>query len=98
MRYDAVLKYVDETCPLYSIFRLPAQLVPKPVNETAMPSSESGNCKEYIKTVPMSWTVLKDGEDGRTIEPIAFTSKSEEISVKITDEELAGVKDDNGNI
>ena len=77
------------------------QLAPNPVNETAT-SSGSGNCKEYIKTVPTRWTDLKnDGKDGRTIEPIPFTGESEEseeFSVKITDEELAGVKDDNGDI
>ena len=47
MIYYAVLKYADETCPSYSSFRLPVQLVPNPVNETVT-SNESGNCKEYI--------------------------------------------------
>ena len=28
MRFDAALKYADETCPSYSSFRLPAQLIP----------------------------------------------------------------------
>ena len=88
MRYDTVLKYADESRPLYSSFRLPAHLVPNPINETAI-SSESENCKEYIKTVPTNWTVLNDGKDGRTIEPIPFIGGSEEFSGKITDEELA---------
>ena len=48
---------------------------------------------------PESWTVLKDGKAGRTIEPIlVYTGESEEFSVKLTDEELVGVKDDNGKI
>ena len=44
-----------------------------------------------------NWTVL-NGDNGRTIEPIPFTGESEEFSVKITDEEVAGLKDDNGDI
>ena len=68
-------------------------LVPTPVNKTA-----SQNCKEYIWTDPTSWTVLKDGKAGRTIESIPYTGESEEFSAKITTEELTGVKDDNGDI
>ena len=34
----------------------------------------------------------------KTTEPIPYTGESEEFLVKITDEELAGVMDDNGNI
>ena len=60
MRYDAVLAYADETYLSYSSFRLLEQLVPSPVNETAMPpSSESKNCKGHIKTKPENWIVLK---------------------------------------
>ena len=66
MRYYAVLAYdADECSPLYSSFRLPAQLVPKPVNETA-----SQNCKKYIQTELERWTVLEDGGAGIPIEPI----------------------------
>ena len=100
MRYDAVLKYADETCPSYSSFRLPAQLVPSPINETAtIPAgSESKSSTEYVCTNPVNWTVLNDGEDDRAIEPIPFTGESEEFLVKIKDEELPGLKDDNGDI
>ena len=61
-------------------------------------SSESESSKEYVCTKAANWTVLDNGEDGRTIEPIPFTGESEEFSVKITDEEVAGLKDDNGDI
>ena len=90
MRYYAVLAHADDTCPFYS----------SPVNETATPrtSSESENCKECIKTNPENWAVLKDGDDGRTIDPILYTGESEESSVKLTDAEVAGLKDDNGDI
>ena len=37
-------------------------------------------------------------KDDRTIEPIPFTGEPEEFSVKITDEEVTGLKDDNGDI
>ena len=59
MRYDAVLAYADECSELYDSFRLPSELVPNPVNEIA-----TQNCTEYTQTDPISWTVLKDGENG----------------------------------
>ena len=46
----------------------------------------------------MSWTVLNDGEDGKTIKQFPFTGESEEFSVKIIDEEVTGLKDDNIDI
>ena len=47
----------------------------------------------------MSWTVLKeDGEAGRTVEPIPNTDGSEEFSMKIADEQPAGVEGNNGDI
>ena len=62
------------------------------------PSSENYK-QQYIHTDPTSWTVLKDGQAGRNIEPIPYnTDESEEFSIKIRDEELAKVKDDNGDI
>ena len=63
-----------------------------------MLSSESENCKEYIKTNPENLTVLKDGEDGRKINPVPYTGESEEFSVNLSDEEPARVKDGNGDI
>ena len=90
IRYDAVLKYADESCPSYSSLRLSAQLVSNPINETATPAStENESSKEYICTKPENWTVLNNGEEGRTIEPIPFAGESEEFSVKITYEEVA---------
>ena len=47
---------------------------------------------------PTSRTVLKDGEDGRTIDPIPYTGESEEFVVKITDRELAVFMDYNCDI
>ena len=113
MKYDAVLAYADESSLSYSSFRVLAQLVHNPLNLCPYKaweldsdgedgritrSSESKNCKEYIKTKPENWTVLKDGKDGRIVEPIPHISEYEENSVKLTNEELAGVKDDNGGI
>ena len=101
MRYDAVLKYADETCPSYSSFRFPAQLLSNPVNETTTllltSESETKSSKEYVCTKPANWSVL-NGEDGRAIESIPFTGESEKFSVKITDEEVAGLNDYNGDI
>mmetsp|Transcript_14101 Transcript_14101/g.29807 ORF Transcript_14101/g.29807 Transcript_14101/m.29807 type:complete len:96 (-) Transcript_14101:532-819(-) len=95
MRYDAVVAYGDECSESYSSCRLPSHLVPNPVNETA---TIHKNCKEYIQTDPTCWNVLKDGKDGRSIEAVPYTGESEEFSVKVTNEELAGLKDDNGDI
>ena len=55
-------------------------------------------CKEYFQIKSEDWIVLKDGEVGRTIRPISYTGESEEASVIIIDEELEGMKDDNGDI
>ena len=54
--------HADETCPSYSSFRLPAQLILNPANETATPASsesESKNCKEYVCTKPEDWTAMQ---------------------------------------
>ena len=77
MRYDAVLKYADECSPSYSSFRLPAQLVPNPVNETAtIPSAseietkiEPKSSKEYVCTKPTNWSVLHDGKEVELLNP-----------------------------
>ena len=39
--------------------------------------------------------VLKDGKVAQTIGLIPYTGESEELSVKISDEELEEIKDDN---
>ena len=61
-------------------------------------STESESSKEYVYTKPENLTVLNNMEDDRTIKPIPFTGESEEFSVKITDKEVAGLKDNNGDI
>ena len=49
MKYGAVLKDGDEICSSYSSFRLPAKLVPNPVNEIAtLSTSESENMSVLV--------------------------------------------------
>ena len=67
-------------------------------SETSFRRSESESPKEYVCTKPGNWSVLINGEDGRAIELIPFTGESEEFSVKISDEGVTGLKDDNGDI
>ena len=93
MRYGKVLSYGDENRPSYSSFKLLTELVPYPINKTA-----TQNWKEGIQTDPTNWTVPKDSAAGRIIEPIPYTGESEEFSVKIRDEEIAGVMDVNDDI
>ena len=41
----------------------------------ASSESKSESSKECVCIEPVDWTVLKDGDDGRTIESIPFTGK-----------------------
>ena len=96
IRYETILPYADKCNPFYRSFRLPPQLLSNPVNESASTSCEK--FKHCIRTDLTSWAVLKDNEAERTIQLIPYKGESEEFSVKITDEELAGLKDGNGDI
>ena len=79
-------------------------MLKKTSNESASTSTSitssrtTENSKEYICANPENWTVLKYGETERIIWPIPYIGDSEEFSVTITDEELEGVKNDNGVI
>ena len=71
MRYDSLLAYTDECSPPYISYRLPAELVANPVKTAGTTSGE--NKKQYTHIDPMSWTVLKNGDTGIIVEPIAYT-------------------------
>ena len=52
----------------------------------------------YTRTDPSDWTCYKNGEAGRTVDPIPFTGDDEEFKVDITDEQAAKLMEDNGDI
>mmetsp|Transcript_29715 Transcript_29715/g.54809 ORF Transcript_29715/g.54809 Transcript_29715/m.54809 type:complete len:112 (+) Transcript_29715:659-994(+) len=49
-------------------------------------------------TDPFDWKCIKGRTKGRVVKPLPYTGDSEEFGVNITDEELAGLKDANGDI
>ena len=61
-----------EIVPSYSSIMLPVEFVANPINET---TTSSENKKLYIRTDLTSWAIVKDGEDGRTIEPNPYTGE-----------------------
>jgi hypothetical protein len=59
--------------------------------------SEDGTLYSLIPTE--EWTRVNiEGDDGRSIKPIEWTGGNEEFSVKITDEEVKTLMDDNKEI
>ena len=100
MRYDAVLAYADEDSLSFSSFRLPTHSLTNPSNESASAAATTTdhNYKEYVRTEPENWKLLKDGAPGRTIEPVPYTGDYKDFEVKITAEELADLKDDNDDM
>ena len=52
----------------------------------------------YQRTDPIDWTCLKDGAPGRHIDPIPYTGESEEFAVKISDDEVKELMDEDDNI
>ena len=68
MRYDAVVLYADEHCGSFPRFRLPAHSLTNPAGA----KSVNQKCKEYVRTDPESWNLLKDGIIGRTIDPFSY--------------------------
>ena len=78
MRYNDVLAYVNERRASFNSFRLPAQLLSNPANKLA---TIAENCKECVRMNSESCTFPQDGDTGRIIEPIPYTSESEKFSV-----------------
>ena len=52
----------------------------------------------YRRTDPEDWTVVMEGDFGRDVFPIPYSGENEEFDVRITDEELENLKDENGDI
>ena len=92
MRYDTVLKYVDEHAANFESFQLPADPIPPPNQH------ETVGTTKYLMTKSIEWTqVFEDTENPPApIEPLPYEGDQEEFDVNITDAELEQLKDSNG--
>jgi hypothetical protein len=96
MAYSAVCMYANEDSSTFHEYHVTYEAVRDGDEEI---ETEEGN--RYTKTTSDEWdqVTVEDGEDsgGRTIDPIECTV-DEEFSVKITDEELKTLMDENKEI
>ena len=67
--------------------------------EEEQPSEEEegGDNKIYTKTNAKDWNCMKNGRGGRNFDSIPYTC-NEDFSIKITNEEVEHLKDENGDI
>jgi hypothetical protein len=90
MNYEALCKYSDKLSSTFDDYHLTYQPV-------RMHDEEIATAKmRYTKTPASEWSRVEDGV-GRPIEPIE-RGGDEEFSVKISDEEVASLKDGGGEI
>jgi len=88
--YDAVNEYADETSSNFHTYQLTYQAIR--IGDEEIETDQA----RYTKTTADEWNQVEDG-GGRSIDPIECTV-DEEFSVKITDEEVALLMDDNKEI
>ena len=96
MAYDAIYKYADFNSSTYNEF----QLTQHPIRDGD--DEIETETKKYYRTEPDEWdevVIEDDGDDrgGRPIEPLEWEG-DEVFTVKITDEELASLRDIDGEI
>jgi hypothetical protein len=93
MAYDAVYEYADEDSSTYPEY----QPTYEPVRD-GDDEFETEDGTQYTKTTSEEWNqVSAEDGNGGTIGPIECTA-DEDFSVKITDEEIKLLKDENGEI
>jgi hypothetical protein len=94
MAYRAVCEYSNKESSTFNEYQLPYLVVRE--GDDAI-ESEDGTL--YSLTPTEEWTRVDDNDNnGRTIDPIEWTGGNEEFSVKITDEEVKTLMDDNKEI
>jgi hypothetical protein len=94
MAYEAVCEYCNKQHSTFNRYQLPYEVVVEGDDEI---ETEDGML--YSLTPTDEWTRVDDDDsNGRTIDPIEWTGGNEEFSVKITDEELKSLMDDNKEI
>ena len=95
MAYEAIYKYADFDSSTYNEFQLTQQPIHDGDDEIQTAT------KKYFRTEAEEWDeiVIDDVDDsgGRPIDPIEWEG-DEEFTIKITDEELASLRDIDGEI
>ena len=92
MRYDTVLKYVNENAASFDMFKLPIDPISPPNQE------ETVGATEYLMTKAINWTQVFEDTNNPPIpiSPFPFEGDQEEFNIDITYTELEGLKDSNG--
>jgi hypothetical protein len=94
MANKAVCEYSNKESSTFNEYQLPYLVV---CEEDDQILTEEGTL--YSLTPTEEWTRVDDNDNnGRTIDPIEWTGGDEEFSVKITDEEVKTLMDDNKEI
>jgi hypothetical protein len=88
-----VCEYANKQHSTFNQYQLPSELVIEGDDDN---ETEDGTL--YSLTPTEDWTRVNEDGSGRTINPIEWTGGDEEFSVKITDEEVKTLKDDEDEI
>ena len=93
LRYDSIIKYLDETASNYDEFNLP--IIP-----VAPETPVQVGPKKYTATNKKDWTRILDEAENPPIpiQPVPFEDDEEEFGVDITPAELDLLKDEQGVI
>ena len=94
MRYDAVLRFADESADTFHDYKLPAIPIPPPEDEVM-------HDNELFVIDKLNWTEIIQGTTNAEVsdmEPIPYTGEREEFDVDITEEGINSMKDSNGTI
>ena len=67
-------------------------------NDNESDDGEDTEPRIYARTDPRHWKCYKNGEAGRTVNPIPFTGKDEEFKPDISDDQAKLLMDENGDI
>jgi hypothetical protein len=94
MAYEAVCEYSNKESSTFNEYQLPYLVVCEGDDQIL---TEEGTL--YSLTPAEEWTRVDDNDnDGRTNDPIEWTGGNKEFSVKITNEEVKTLMDDNKEI
>ena len=101
INYEALYQYADESASTYEDYRCSLLMnVVGAVDEEIIVVDTGGTEKKYVRTDTEDWKKInvEDGDTGRKIDPIPWEEDQEDFSVKLTDEELQSMKNEDGEI
>ena len=92
LRYDTIIKYIDENASNFNRYHLP--ISPVPPSTTATATATVGVTK-YTMTDMIDWTRVFEETENLPIPtlPISFGGDQEDFDVDITPEELEDLKE-----